>query len=74
MGLRIEIPEGRRESFRQALIRLLPYLTCDVCQGELDEHRWFMVKGQGTKEVRIVRCSGTEIDGFGYQEEGANAR
>lgn len=68
MGVRVEIPEGRREPFRLALIKLLPFLTCDVCSLELDEHRWFEVKGPGTKEARIVRCSGVEDDGFGYQK------
>lgn len=68
MGVRVEIPEGRREPFRAALIKLLPYLTCDVCEGELDEHTWFEVRGAGTKEARIVRCSGVEADGFGHQE------
>lgn len=67
--MRVEIPEGRRESFREAMIKLLPYLTCDVCSGELDEHRWFEVRSAGTKEARVVRCSGTEEDGFGHQEE-----
>lgn len=69
MALRIEIPDGRREAFRAAMIRLLPYLTCDVCDSELDAHRWFEVKAQGTKDAKIVRCSGIEPDGFGHQEE-----
>lgn len=63
MGVRVEIPEGRREPFRAALIRLLPYLTCDVCEGELDEHTWFEVKSPGTKDVKIVRCSGVTEEG-----------
>lgn len=69
MALRIEIPEGRREAFRDAMIRLLPFLTCDMCSGELDEHRWFEVKAAGSNNARIVRCSGVDKDGFGYQKE-----
>lgn len=68
MSLRVEIPDGARESFRAAIERLLPFLTCDVCESELDAHRWFEVKSQGTKDARIVRCSGVEPDGFGYQK------
>lgn len=69
MALRVEIPDARREAFRDAMIRLLPFLTCDLCSGELDEHRWFEVQGAGTNNAHIVRCSGVESDGFGYQEE-----
>lgn len=60
MALRVVIPEGRREAFRDAMIRLLPFLTCDVCSLELDEHTWFEVKAPGTNAARIVRCSESE--------------
>lgn len=69
MGVRVEIPEGRREMFRAAMIKMLPCLTCDVCGSELDAHTWFEVRSQGTRDARIVRCSGVEPDGFGHQEE-----